>query len=272
MRPQDAPPPPPRTTEIGRDPDPPVGVEPEPDERTGVSLGHAALRFALLAMLLIAGFVAVRWTPLAEYWDPHQLTALLQELRRTWWAPLALLGLYLVLCPIGVPASPMIIAGGFVFGAVIGGLLNFVGTFLGAAVSFFLGHLLGRDLVVHVVGDRLRPVEEMLNRQGFWNLARVRFVPIPFPVVNYGAALAGVKAPVFLGGTALGLAPAVFIYTWFASALARATGEERGAVILQMALAVAGILLLSFLPPLLRGWSRRRRYRRLTEERRSRKG
>jgi len=177
-----------------------------------------------------------------------------------------------LLCPVGVPASPLILAGGFVFGAVAGGLLNFVGTFLGATVSFFLGHLLGRDLVVHLVGDRLRPVEEMLNRRGFWNLARVRFLPIPFPVVNYGAALTGVKASVFLGATALGLAPAVLIYTWFAAALAKATGEERGTVLFQMALAVVGILLLSFLPPLIRGWNRRRRYRRLKEERRSRRG
>lgn len=246
--------------------------EEEPEERTGVSLRRATLRFALLALLLGAGFVAVRWTPLAEYWDPQKLTALLEELRRTWWAPVALLGLYVVLCPIGVPASPLILAGGFVFGTVVGGVLNFVGTFLGAAISFFLGHLLGRDLVVHLAGDRLRPVEKMLNRQGFWSLARIRFVPIPFPVVNYGAALTGVRASVFLGATALGLAPAVFIYTWFAAALAKATGEERGEVILQMGLALVGILLLSFVPPLIRGRNRRRRYRRLTEERRSRGG
>lgn len=254
-------------TESGRrDP----ALDDEPEERTGVSLRHALLRFTLLILLLAAGFVAVRWTPLAEYWDPQKLTALLEELRRSWWAPVALLALYVVLCPIGVPASPLILAGGFVFGSLFGGLLNFLGTFLGAAVSFFLGHLLGRDLVEHLGGDRLRRVETMLNRQGFWSLARIRFVPIPFPIVNYGAALTGVKAGVFLGATALGLAPAVFIYTWFAAALARATSEQRGAVILQMALAVAGILLLSFLPPLIRGWNRRRRYRRLTEERRSR--
>lgn len=255
-----------------RGPDVPGTFEEELEERTGISLRRATFRFALLALVLAAGFVAVRWTPLAEYWDPEKLTALLEELRRTWWAPAALLGLYVLLCPAGVPASPLILAGGFVFGAFAGGLLNFVGTFLGAAVSFFLGHLLGRDLVVHLVGDRLRPVEEMLNRRGFWNLARVRFLPIPFPVVNYGAALTGMKASVFLGATALGLAPAVFIYTWFAAALAKATGEERGTVVFQMALAVVGILLLSFLPPLIRGWNRRRRYRRLKEERRSRRG
>lgn len=231
------------------------------------SLRRAVVRFALLVILVGAGLVAVRWTPLAELWQPERLTALFAELRQAWWAPVALLGLYLVLCPLGLPASPLILAGGFVFGAAFGGLLNFLGTFLGAAVSFFLGHHLGRDLVIHLGGERLRRVEALLHRQSFWNLARIRFVPVPFPIVNYGAALAGVRASSFLGGTALGLAPAVFIYTWFAAALIRATGEQRSAVLLQLGLAVAAVLLLSFLPPLIRGWNRRRRYRRLREER-----
>lgn len=230
-------------------------------------LRRAVVRFVLLVLLVGAGLVAVRWTPLAELWQPERLTALFAELRQAWWAPAALLGLYLVLCPLGLPASPLILAGGFVFGAAFGGLLNFLGTFLGAAVSFFLGRHLGRDLMIHLGGKRLRRVEAVLHRQSFWNLARIRFVPVPFPIVNYGAALAGVRASLFLGGTALGLAPAVFIYTWFAAALIQATGQQRRAVLLQLGLAVAAVLLLSFLPPLIRGWSRRRRYRRLREER-----
>lgn len=231
---------------------------------------RAVLRFLLLVALLALGFAAFRWSPLAQYLQPERVTALLEDLRRSWWSPLALLGLYAVLCPVGLPASPLILAGGFVFGTVTGGLLNFVGTFLGAATSYYAGRLLGRDLVEHLAGERLRKVERMLNRRSFWALTRIRFVPVPFPIVNYGAALAGVRAPLFLAASALGLAPAVFIYTFFASALARATAEERGAVMVQMGLAVLAVLALSFLPTLIRGWSRRRRYERILEKRRER--
>jgi len=244
----------------------PEGRETE-DESPSGSLRQSLVRFGLLVLLLATGFIVFRWTPLAELWQPERLVAQMEELRQHWWAPLALVGLYVVLCPLGLPASPLMLVGGFVFGAFAGAGLNFVGTFLAAAVSFLLGRLLGRDLVAHLVGDRLQRVEALLDRRGFWNLARVRFLPVPFPLVNYGAALAGIEAPVFLGASAVGLAPAVFIYTWFASALARATGEERSGVLVQMGLALLAVLALSFVPALLRGWSRRRRYRQILDER-----
>lgn len=231
---------------------------------------HIWLRAALLVVLVVTGFAVLRWTPLAGFLTPDRLIALLTDLREAWWTPVALVGLYVVLCPVGMPASPLMLAGGFVFGALWGGVLNFVGTFLGAGSSFLLGRLLGRDLVVHLAGDRLQRVERVLHRRGFWTLVRVRFLPVPFPVVNYGAALAGVSAPRFMIASGLGLAPAVFIYTWFAAALARATASERGAVVVQMVLAVLAVLLLSFLPAVIRGRARRKRYRRILEERRAR--
>lgn len=242
----------------------------EDESSVGSSLRSALVRFGLLVALAAVGAIVLFFTPLGEMLEEESLfTAWLNDLRQAWWAPMALVGLYLVLCPLGLPASPLILAGGFVFGTLYGSALNYLGTLLGAAVSFGLGRLLGRDLMAHILGDRLERVEAVLNRHGFWNLARIRFLPIPFPLVNYGAALAGVRAPVFLGGTALGLAPAVVLFTWFASALSHATDEERSGVLLQMGLAMAAVVVFSFLPALLRGWSRRRRYRRLMAERRT---
>lgn len=246
-------------------------LESEAELSAGSSLRSAVIRFAALVSLAGVGAIVLFFTPLGEMLKEESLFAQwFHELRQAWWAPVALVGLYVVLCPLGLPASPLILAGGFVFGALYGGALNYVGTVMGAAASYGLGRLLGRDLVAHIVGDRFQRVETVLNRRGFWNIARIRFFPIPFPLVNYGAALAGVRASVFLGATALGLAPAVFIYSWFASALYRATGEERSGVLLQMGLAIAAVILLSFLPAVLRGWSRRRRYRRLIAERQGR--
>ena len=71
-------------------------------------------------------------------------SALFDQLRSTWWAPAALILSYLVLCPLGVPASPMMIAGGMVFGPVWGSVYNVTGTFLGGTATYFLGRGLGR--------------------------------------------------------------------------------------------------------------------------------
>lgn len=217
--------------------------------------------------MLAVGFLALRFTPLAELLERERLVQILEGLRRAWWSPLALLGLYAVLCPLGVPASPILFAGGFVFGTALGGLYNFLGTFLGAALSYGLGRVLGRDFVVHVAGKALRPVERKLSRLGFWALARVRFLPIPFPLVNYGAALTGIRSTVFLGSTALGLAPAVWIYTWFAAALAGAAAGERGQLLLQLVGALLAVFLITFIPAWWDGRRRRRRLEALRAER-----
>ena len=230
-------------------------------------------RFALFVLLVVAGFVILRFTPIGDRLDAlldrERFMGLRATLRSQWWwtAP-ALVGAYTVLAPLGAPVSPLMFAGGAIFGTVLGSVLNIAGTFLGAAGSFFLARWLGRDFVIHVVGDRLRRAERLVARRGFWTWVRVRFLPIPFPVINYGAALAGVPATLFLIATAIGLIPANIVYTYFAAALVSAVEGGRQAVLLKMAGAVIALLALSFLPNLLEGVRRRRRLDELRERRR----
>lgn len=228
-------------------------------------------RFVLFIVLVGAGFAVLRFTPLGERFDQlldrERLTAIREGLRARWWTAPALIAAYGVLAPLGAPVSPLMLAGGAIFGAGVGAVLNILGTFLGAAGSFFLARWLGRDFVVHVMGSRLKRVERLVARRGFWTWVRIRFLPIPFPVVNYGAALTGVPAALFLVATGIGLIPANVVYTYFASALVDSVGGDRAGVLLQLGLAVAGLLTLSFLPNLFEGRRRRRRYRELREHR-----
>lgn len=219
----------------------------------------ALLRFAVFAALLAIGFAALRWTPLAELFTREALISTLSALRELWWAPLVFIGLYLVASPMGLPISPLIFAGGLVFGVRWGWLYNFAGALGGAAASFILARALGRDLVVHLAGESLlKRVEEALERHGFWNLVRVRFVPIPFALVNFGAALAGYPLPQFLTASALGLAPSLMIYTYFGHALFTAATADRQTVFRNLFVALFLILLLTFLVPLRQAWKRRR--------------
>lgn len=228
-----------------------------PTPSRGRSLRGPLLRFALLVVLVGAGFAILRWSPLAEHLDRERLVATFRALAATPWAPVALLACYLVLVPLGVPVSPFILAGGLVFGFAWGATLNVFGCWAGAALTYLLGRLLGRDFIEHLLGGRLRVLEAMVERHGFWTLVRIRFIPIPFALVNYAAALAGVRPAVFLGATALGLAPSVAVYTYFVAALFRlaAEPEKAGVVALQLVAALAALLLLTFLPRWL-GWGR----------------
>lgn len=222
-------------------------------------LGTAVARFSLLVLLLAVAFAALRWTPLGELLSRDRTVALLEQVRTAWWAPVALIGLYLLLSPTGLPVSPLIFAGGVVFGVWWGSLYNFVGTLLGASASYLLARSLSRDLILRVVSaPLLQRAERILERHGYWTLVRVRFLPIPFAIINFGAALAGIRWPVFASASVLGLAPSMVIWTYFGYAIFSVTTAERHVVVRNLIVAIVLALLLTLLAPLKNAWKRRR--------------
>jgi uncharacterized membrane protein YdjX (TVP38/TMEM64 family) len=257
---------------VARDPRPAAArasvPAPRPERRWKTS---TLLKFLVLPALLVAGFGLLRWTPLGAQFTPERLSSAIAGLRDAWWAPALLIGGYAVLSPLGLPATPLMIAGGVVFGAVYGSLYNVLGVMAGAATSYFLGRLLGRDFVVQVAGKRLKQVERVVARRGFWGLVGVRFLPLPFPVVNYSAALAGVPAGLFLLTTLIGAAPTVSLYTYFFALLAKAGAGQRREIYVQMAVALGLLLAATFVPQVLQARRRRARYRELRGRRRRRR-
>lgn len=231
---------------------------------------RALLRFALFALVVVAGFSAVFFTPLRHYLDKNELIAALTALRSAWWAPLALIGLYLVLAPMGLPMSPLVLAGGAVFGIWYGGALNLLGLFLGATASYLLARSLGRDLIVHLLGKRLKKIERQLQRTGFWALVAARIVPVPFPVANFGMALAGVPPGLFFLTTTIGMTPTTFLYSYSAAMLMQAASGGGGAG-RKVTAAVLALALMAAIPTFLTRWQRRRRYLELVAQRRARR-
>ncbi|MEM7482870.1 MAG: VTT domain-containing protein [Acidobacteriota bacterium] len=246
---------------------PAPATKPQPEPL--ISRRGAALRFALLAVIVVAGFALFRWTPLGEAVTDGRL---LEAVRDSPWAPVVFIAIFAVLCPVGMPVSPVVAVGGVFFGVGLGTLYNFLGCFSGAATSYGLARLLGRDFVATLGrGGRLQRVERTLRRQSFWNLVVIRFVPLPFPLVNYGAALSGIRAFKFLAATAVGLAPAIAIYTYLGAAVVTAASEGGREGLLPAFLALGGLILLTFIPRLLTARRRRKRLADLRAERAKRR-
>jgi uncharacterized membrane protein YdjX (TVP38/TMEM64 family) len=230
---------------------------------------HLLLRFAALVAIVGIGFAVLRWTPLADYFTVEEISAVLTRLREAPWAPVALIASYLILCPL-IPATPMMVAGGLVFGPVLGSVYNVIGTFLGGSVTYFLGRGLGHDFVLHLVGNRLKRVERLIARRGFWGMIGARLLPIPFPLVNYTMALTGIRPGLFLVTTAIGLTPGVTVYTYFVSLWSKAASGERSGIYVQFAIASLLMLSLTLIPQIWMGRKRRQRYRQVMEMRAAR--
>ena len=216
--------------------------------------------------MLVVGYVAIRYTSLGEWTSEERIQAALVDIRGIWWTPIVLLVLYAVIAPFGISMFPLTIAGA-AFGPYAGSALNTVGIVIGAATTFFVARALGRDFVLRITGKRIRKVERLVNRQGFWPMVQVRFLPIPYPVINFASALAGVPAKRFLAASTIGLIPATLVHSYFIARLIYSSGDERVAQGLIYASVLVAINLLI-------GWAwlrtrieRRNRYRELMARR-----
>jgi len=228
-------------------------------------------RLAGLAALLAAGLVLAGLTPLGELFTEEGVISLVSQQGYPWWSPLLLIGLYATMAPLGLPTGPLLI-GGAAFGAVYGSVYNIAGLLLGAVMAYQAARWLGRGFVLHVTGDRMRRTERLFQRHGFWPLVQVHFLPVPFPVVNFGAALAGVPLSVFMTATVVGIIPSTVIHTYFISELVTTVGYERAVMLVAYAGAFVFFNLLIGTPWIRRQFQRRRRYRELLALRAGRRG
>jgi uncharacterized membrane protein YdjX (TVP38/TMEM64 family) len=247
----------------------PPALEPPP-QPAGRLPRRALVRFGLLILLVVAAALLARYTPLGAYLTKDKLLDVLGHLQQAWWSPLLLIALYVGLSPLGLPATPLMVAGSFVFGPLWGTVYNLLGTLGGALSSYLFARHMGHELVQHLGGSRLKRIERRLSRHGFAYLVGVRFFPLPFPAVNFAMALAGIRPLPFLVSTAIGLAPSIAIWTYFYSALFQAAAGERAALIQKIVVAMFLLGFVSLLPGLIRRRLRRRKYRQIMAARRGR--
>ena len=229
------------------------------------------LRLLVPLALLGALALVLRFTSLSELIHQDRLIGWLESARANPLAPLALVGLYVVVGLSGAPITPVVLAGGAVFGLWMGAALNFVGIFTGASATYFVARLLGYELVSRLLGRRHRRLERFLGRRGFWALVRLRYIPLPFFVVNFGAAVAGVRYPLFAATTAIAFAPWMLLWSYFASTLVQVGSAERAKVIRDLVVFALMMVAISFVPTQIAARRRKKRYLRLKEERRRRR-
>jgi len=230
------------------------------------------LRLALIGVLAISGALLVKFTPLGDLLAEERVLAMAEDLRENPWTPILLIAVYFTTGPIGLPVSPLLIIGGTVFGPLLGTLYNSIGLVGNAMVTYWVGRMLGREAMIRLAGPKLRRAEALFERRGFWPLVQVRFLPIPAPVVSYGAALAGVSSSRFLITSALGLVPACAVHTYFVPKLilAMLAGEEPILPFFQYVVILTIFNIAAAWPQIRRIFYRRRRYAEVTELRRQR--
>ncbi len=221
------------------------------------SRSAAILRLLLFLALLFGVYLLARQFGILDALRLERAGEWIQIARDTSWAAPAFVLVYALVSTLGLPATPLTLAGGAIFGVGLGTGLNWLGATLGATGAFFVARLLGGGAVRALLGSRASALDAIAGDGAFSSLIRLRLLPVvPFNALNFGAGLAGVRPAAYIASTALGIIPGTFVYTYFADALLAGVDGAREAAFLRVAIAGALLVALSFAPTLARkaGW------------------
>lgn len=212
--------------------------------------GGRIVGLSLLIATLVVLTLAWRWSPLGEWLTPARLEDLAGSIPGSAWAPLAVLGAYIIGGLAAVPVTLLITVTALVFGPWFGLLYSFTGAILSAATTYGIGRLLGRDILRRVAGERLNHLSRRLGERGVLTVITVRIVPVaPFVIINLVAGVTHIRFRDYLLGTAIGMAPGVAGITIFADGLVAAVRDPSATNLIVLVLialvVVAGGLALS---------------------------
>lgn len=203
-------------------------------------------RILLLALLAAGIALAVIYR---DRFDVAALEAWIGEAGAV--APLAFMALYAIAAVLFLPGSVMTLAGGALFGPVLGTFYNLTGATLGAALAFLVARYLASDWVAQRTGGRLKQLIQGVEAEGWRFVAFVRLVPLfPFNLLNYALGLTRIRFLHYLIATWICMLPGALAYTYLGYAGREAVAGGEG-LIQKGLLALALLAAVAFLPRLI---------------------
>ena len=181
-----------------------------------------------IGLAVVAVLLALRFTGVGDFLSldtlaRHRATLTGWASANPWLSALAYLGLYTAAAAFALPgAGVLTLAGGFLFGAVLGTGLTVLGATMGATLLFlFASRVFGAD-ALQKLGPRAEGLATGIRANAWSYLLVLRLVPLfPFFLVNLVPAFVGVPLVVFVATTALGIIPGTAVFSLSGAGLGR---------------------------------------------------
>lgn len=176
-------------------------------------------------------FVAIAlWTLLigsyAWFAQAYNLTPLdtvqklVQLLQDSFYGPLIFVIIYALRPLIFFSAAFLTIAGGFLFGPVLGVVYTVVAANASAMLAFFIGRYLGNGLInTEDDGGVVQRYAQRMKKNSFETVLIMRFIFLPYDLVNYLGGLLRLDWKAFLLATAIGSIPGTISFALIGAAL-----------------------------------------------------
>jgi uncharacterized membrane protein YdjX (TVP38/TMEM64 family) len=131
--------------------------------------------------------------------------------------------MYILVTSLSLPgAAVMTLAGGALFGLLTGTVVVSFASTIGATLACFVSRFILRDWVQGKFGDKLKTVNEGIEKEGAFYLFTLRLIPVfPFWLINLVMGLTKMPLKNFYLVSQIGMLPGTMVYVNAGKELAR---------------------------------------------------
>ena len=179
----------------------------------------------LVLALAVGGFFAF---DLGQYLNLEWLKAQQQALHaweqaNPWRAALGFFAVYVLVTGLSLPGATILgLAAGAIFGWAEGTLIVSFASTLGATLAMLMARFLLRDWVQERFGDKLRLINEGIEKDGAFYLFGLRLVPLfPFFIINLVMGLTPIRTWTFTWVSQVGMLAGTLVYVNAGTQLAK---------------------------------------------------
>jgi uncharacterized membrane protein YdjX (TVP38/TMEM64 family) len=182
----------------------------------------------IIALFFWAGVIAAyQWYARANDLTAFEVAGrLLGFMTNAAWGPVVYVILYAVRPLILFPSTVLTLAGGFVFGPVLGVLYTIIASNLSSTIAYFVGRYFGEGLLKEGRGEHLiHSYATRMRANSFETVMVMRFIFLPYDAVSYLAGFLQIKYWPFILATALGSIPGTLAFIGFGASIEKFDGS-----------------------------------------------
>ncbi|MCB0365529.1 MAG: TVP38/TMEM64 family protein [Bdellovibrionales bacterium] len=121
---------------------------------------------------------------------------------------------YVLVTALSLPgATVMTLAGGMMFGVLVGTITVSFASTLGATLAFLVARFMLRDYVQAKFGEKIKAINQGVEREGAFYLFTLRLIPaFPFFVINLVMGLTPIRTLQYFVVSQIGMLPGTIVY------------------------------------------------------------
>ena len=182
-----------------------------PEQRSWIKKHAIQISAFIFWLVLLGGY---QWYAFRNGLSPLQvMQQLLGLMTGSLWGPLIYILLYTIRPLVLFPSTILTLAGGFLFGPVWGIVYTILASNASATVAFLVGRYFGQGLLKEGSSDSLlQRYANRLRRNSFETVLVMRFIFLPYDLVNYLSGFVRIRWSAFILATILGSIPGTIAF------------------------------------------------------------